>query len=931
MARVKRAVHSKKKHKAVLERAQGYYGNKSRSYKSANEPVMHAGRYAFRDRRARKGDFRSLWIQRINAACRENGTSYSRFIAGLRVAEIEVDRKVLADLAVREPAAFTVARRRRPPTPWPRRAPDHRRAAGDRVGPRHPSVQRLRRLSGRRAARLEEGRFVIDGPDPARRCAGRRRGGRGGVHDRRSTRDVVAAAAARRRHRAGGRRRRARAGHRHRHAAGGRGGGPAGRGPARRRAGGGQPRPAGAGARRRRRSRATPARSSAPPRRRGPRRYCSAGARSIRATRSAYGHRPGRCSTCPSRLEVTWERCWSGWATSGSAGRPPSCTGGTPYDAGRPHRPRRARPRQRGPRPARVGARRRRRAAHDPDGGPIESLNVAMAGSVLCFESLRQRRAAAMTEIALDLLPDAVLVLDEDRTLAGAERGRPRGARRRRGRASSVSRSGSPSRSAAAAACPALRTGLPVHRRARSTSCSAGPTAPTCRSTATIRTGGGRIVLALRPSGERSGIADHLDRVPRAAQPAHLGQGLHVAAAQPWDRLEGRAEADDARAGPPRRRPGHPARHRAARHQPPRDRPARAAAPDGRPRRRWPRSVVEKVGMAIPDLDCTVVFPPDLPAGLRRPRQGRAGAHQPRRERRQVRQPQGHAGHRRGRTTASVAVAVRDTARASRPRTCPACSPSSSGATTAGPPAPASGCGSARAWSRPTAATSPPRPRSARAAPSGSRSPPTPSSASSVRGTDWRAPVLTGSIPLQCCRTSPPSRLTRRPRIAAAATLDELRALDRSCSGKRVAAVVVQVEARRPRRRRPPRGRAARSTGCATRSRPRCPPAGPSSRPWPGRSSSPPSASTSPRSRPTAAPATCTSSPRRWRRSRTCSSGWASPSPRVPRWRPTGTTSAPSTSRPTTRPGTCTTRSTSRWASRAPPCCAPTPRRCRCG
>ena len=106
MARVKRAVHSKKKHKAVLEKAQGYYGNKSRSYKSANEAVMHAGRYAFRDRRARKGDFRSLWIQRINAACRENGTSYSRFIAGLRLAEVDVDRKVLADLAVREPAAF---------------------------------------------------------------------------------------------------------------------------------------------------------------------------------------------------------------------------------------------------------------------------------------------------------------------------------------------------------------------------------------------------------------------------------------------------------------------------------------------------------------------------------------------------------------------------------------------------------------------------------------------------------------------------------------------------------------------------------------------------------------------------------------------------------------------------------------------------------
>ena len=106
MARVKRSVHSKKHRRATLERAKGYYGNKSRSYRAANEQVMHSLQYAFRDRRARKGDFRSLWIQRINAACRENGTSYSRFIAGLRLAEVEVDRKVLADLAVREPAAF---------------------------------------------------------------------------------------------------------------------------------------------------------------------------------------------------------------------------------------------------------------------------------------------------------------------------------------------------------------------------------------------------------------------------------------------------------------------------------------------------------------------------------------------------------------------------------------------------------------------------------------------------------------------------------------------------------------------------------------------------------------------------------------------------------------------------------------------------------
>ena len=106
MARVKRAVHSKKHHRAVLEQAQGYYGNKSRSFRSANEQVMHSLQYAYRDRRARKGDFRQLWIQRINAAARLNGTSYSRFIAGLRVAEVTVDRKVLADLAVREPEAF---------------------------------------------------------------------------------------------------------------------------------------------------------------------------------------------------------------------------------------------------------------------------------------------------------------------------------------------------------------------------------------------------------------------------------------------------------------------------------------------------------------------------------------------------------------------------------------------------------------------------------------------------------------------------------------------------------------------------------------------------------------------------------------------------------------------------------------------------------
>ena len=106
MARVKRAVGAKKHRKATLEKAKGYYGNKSRSVRAANEQVMRSGQYAFRDRRARKGEFRRLWIQRINAACRENGTSYSRFIAGLKAAEVEVDRKVLADLAVTDEAAF---------------------------------------------------------------------------------------------------------------------------------------------------------------------------------------------------------------------------------------------------------------------------------------------------------------------------------------------------------------------------------------------------------------------------------------------------------------------------------------------------------------------------------------------------------------------------------------------------------------------------------------------------------------------------------------------------------------------------------------------------------------------------------------------------------------------------------------------------------
>ena len=106
MARTKTSVNRKKRRRQVLGKAKGYYGNKSRTFRAANEQVMHSGNYAFRDRRARKGEFRKLWIQRINAACRQHGTTYSRFISGLKNAEVEVDRKNLSDLAINDPDTF---------------------------------------------------------------------------------------------------------------------------------------------------------------------------------------------------------------------------------------------------------------------------------------------------------------------------------------------------------------------------------------------------------------------------------------------------------------------------------------------------------------------------------------------------------------------------------------------------------------------------------------------------------------------------------------------------------------------------------------------------------------------------------------------------------------------------------------------------------
>jgi large subunit ribosomal protein L20 len=106
VARIKRSVHGRKHRRAVLDLAKGYYGNKSRSYRAAHEQVMHSLQYAYRDRRARKGEFRRLWIQRINAAARAEGTTYSRFIAGLRRAGVGLDRRMLAELAVHRPGAF---------------------------------------------------------------------------------------------------------------------------------------------------------------------------------------------------------------------------------------------------------------------------------------------------------------------------------------------------------------------------------------------------------------------------------------------------------------------------------------------------------------------------------------------------------------------------------------------------------------------------------------------------------------------------------------------------------------------------------------------------------------------------------------------------------------------------------------------------------
>jgi large subunit ribosomal protein L20 len=122
MTRVKRSVHAKKKRRATLELTKGFRGEAHSNYKRAKEALMKADSYAYRDRRNRKRDFRRLWITRINAAARENGMSYSQLIHGLQLAGIELDRKVLADIAVRDPETF---RRFVPRPPARRRLPEH--------------------------------------------------------------------------------------------------------------------------------------------------------------------------------------------------------------------------------------------------------------------------------------------------------------------------------------------------------------------------------------------------------------------------------------------------------------------------------------------------------------------------------------------------------------------------------------------------------------------------------------------------------------------------------------------------------------------------------------------------------------------------------------------------------------------------------------
>ena len=399
MARVKGAVHAKKHHRAILEQAQGYYGNKSRSFRAANEQVMHSMQYAYRDRRARKGDFRQLWIQRINAAARLNGMSYSRFIAGLHRADVEVDRKVLADLAVTAPEAFAslvqVANDALATAAAERRG---RFLTQSGLAFTHQRVRRLRQLLRKGGA------------------AGRRAGG-----GRRGCGAAVGGAGRRSRRR--GRLRRPR------------GGGRAGRRRGDRSAvlaGGGRvfdlapgvmervastvtPQPllavvsyAPGPARRPGRAprwswcastcatRATSAPSSGRPTPPASTPWCAATGRSTRPTRSACGPRPARCSTCRWSRAGAADDALAELAARGFTTVATVVRGGTDYvafDWTAPGRPG-ARQRGRRPRRRRWSADARRRGDH-PDGRAGRVAQRGVSAAVLCFEALRQRRSGA--------------------------------------------------------------------------------------------------------------------------------------------------------------------------------------------------------------------------------------------------------------------------------------------------------------------------------------------------------------------------------------------------------------------------------------------------------------------------------------------------------------------------------------------------------
>ena len=402
MARVKRAVHGRKHHRAVLEQAKGYYGNKSRSYRAANEQLMHSMQYAFRDRRARKGDFRKLWIQRINAGARQHGMSYSRFINGLHLAGVEVDRKMLADLAVSDPAAFAAlvataqdALPRDASTPWPRSLPEPAaglhapagppaaRAAAEALGalepsapswPRAPSSSaRARCRRAGRVASTSRPRAPTTAP-PRTSAAGPTRGGRPvfplgpGVLERVAdtvTPQPVLAVLPMLAEPPTGRRRVARAGAQRRWSWSWSTCG----------------------------TRATPARCCGRPTPRARRRSSSPATRSTPTTPRRCGPRPAPSSTSRSRCGTTRRAL----ASRALGGRLPHARHGR----ARRRRLRRTRlvgphgavPRQRGRRP-RPGAARLARADRSPSRWPgrAESLNVGVACAVLCFEAFRQRR-----------------------------------------------------------------------------------------------------------------------------------------------------------------------------------------------------------------------------------------------------------------------------------------------------------------------------------------------------------------------------------------------------------------------------------------------------------------------------------------------------------------------------------------------------------